>query len=175
MSHQALGEQFGRIVERVKTPDRGATVSTQTGHEPQQGWAYAIAGHEHLEPSQSFGEASVGRYVGGKARELGKPGAHLGLWHQPGVGVYHDVSHVVPGSYAGGAEAIAKGHQHGQVSVYNIGKEQTLYMHPATHSQGRQTRSAVAGIRRQRPTPGQKVADMSTSQLGAALRGRHQV
>ena len=169
---------YGEIARRVAQPDSGATVDPRTGEEPQSGWATAIAGHEHIEPAQTFSEDSIKRYAG-EHRDALSQGRYMGLWHEPESGqVYHDVSEVRPSTYRGGVTSIARGYQQGQQAIFHIDSLKSLYMHPESKGQQRSTRSTMAGLRRQRRQevgPEGRVSQMSPEDLGAALRGRRTI
>jgi hypothetical protein len=106
-------------------------------------------------------------------REALEKTGYLGLWHEPGQGIYHDVSRVLPDTHRGGAEAIASGYHQHQKAIFNMDRGETMYMQPEGRREERSTRKAVKSLRRQAPQ--RRISDMSTSQLGAAIRNRRPV
>jgi len=171
---------YGEIAKHVAEPGSGATVSMQTGQPVTSGWATAQAGHEHVEPSQTFSEDSLKRYAGANREPLEQAG-YMGLWHAEGgrgAGVYHDVTEVRPNTYRGGVESIARGYQQNQDAVFNIDRMQELSMRPKNRAEQRGTRAAMRSLRAQRPAsvgPETTISQMSPEALGAALRGRRTI
>ena len=170
-----------QVAERVKQPGEGATVNVRTGEEATSGWAVARAGHEHVEPKQTFSEDSLKRYAGANREPLEQAG-YMGLWHPSRVtgdrprGVYHDVTEVKPNTYQGGLESIVQGYSHDQDAVFNIDRFDELHMHPNTRSQVRGTRSAMRTLASQRPGGKQPdIADTPPEQLAAGLKARRPV
>jgi len=170
-----------QVAEKVKQPGEGATVNVRTGQEATSGWAVAQAGHEHVEPRQSFSEDSLKRYAGANRTALEQAG-HMGLWHPSRVsgerprGVYHDVVEVKPDTYQGGLESIVQGYSHQQDAVFNIDRFDELHMHPQTRSQVRGTRTAMRNLEAQRPGgKAQPVSEIPTSELASRIRNRQPV
>lgn len=171
-------EALPQVAEAVKTPGEGATINVQTGQGATSGWAVARAGHEHVEPTQTFSEDSLKRYAG-RNREALEQAGYMGLWHPSRAaagrpkGVYHDVTDVKPNTYQGGLESIVQGYSNDQDAVFNIDRFDEMHMHPETRSQVRGTRSAVRNLQAQRPGgAGTPIAEQPTAQLGAALKSR---
>jgi hypothetical protein len=140
----------------------------------------ATAGHEHIEPTETYTPESLASYAGQHRQALSQPGHHLGIWHQPGEGAYLDVSRVRPESYRGGVESIAAAY-HGQrglegpgkqeQSIYRISKGQTLSMHPGTEGEHAETAQAMKRLRKKQPKA-KPIAEMSTKKLRQALQNR---
>jgi hypothetical protein len=170
--------QFERIAEDVKPPGAGGTYDIKTAAQPKEGWAVATKGAEKLVPTKSFGVQAIEDYSRQHREALERTG-HLGLWHEPDEGVYHDATHVYPASYRGGAAAIAAGYHEEQIAVQalHVGNRAkggtTVYMRPKTASQKRGTEKGVKSLRRMAPQ--RRIAEMPTSELGAAIRNRRPV
>lgn len=171
---------YGEVAKAVARPGAGATINIHSGQPAESGWAVAQAGHEHVEPRQTFSEQSLKRYAGEHRDALSQAG-HMGLWNpsqKEAPGVYHDATKVNPNTYSGGVSSIAEGYHEGQQAIYHIDSGNELSMHPKTQSQSRSTRRAVRGLRASRPAelgPETTVHDMPTSELGQALKNRRTV
>ena len=171
---------YGEVAKQTAPPGGGATINVHTGQPAESGWAVAQAGHEHVEPRQTFSENSLKRYAG-EHREALEQAGHMGLWNpsqKNAPGVYHDATKVNPNTYAGGVSSIAEGYKEGQQAIYHIDSGQELQMHPQSRRQRQGTRKAMGGLRAQRPKelgPETTVHDMPTADLGAALRNRRTV
>jgi hypothetical protein len=172
--------QFADIHRRTATPGTGGTINPNTGKWPTKGWATAITGHQHIEPTETYTPESLASYTGQHREALSQPGHHLGIWHQPGEGAYLDVSRVRPETYRGGVESIAAAY-HGrqglegphkqEQSIYRISKGQTLSMHPASEGERTETTQAMKGLRKKQPKA-KPIAEMSTKKLSKAFRSR---
>jgi hypothetical protein len=175
-----MGRAIGRTYEETKQPGTGATVDPRTGESLSKGWAVAVPGHEQLVPSEQYSPEALRSYAQQHREALSRPGRHLGVWHEPGAGAFLDVSEVHPETYEGGVRAIAgayrgaeglRGPRHQEQGIYRMGTGQTLYTHPGTPEERRETGQAMKGLRKQQPRA-KKVADMPTKALGAAIRNR---
>jgi hypothetical protein len=173
-------DYWSQIAERASQPGEGATFDPKTGTEPTSGWAVARAGHEQVEPKQTFSEDSLKRYAG-KNRDAIDQAGYMGLWHPSRVkagrpkGVYMDVTEVKPDTYRGGLEAINKGYEENQDSIFNIDRFHEAFMRPETRAQRRATRESLRGLAAKRPAelgPERRISQMSPEELGAQLRGR---
>lgn len=175
---------YGEVAKHASQPGEGATVDVRTGQEASSGWAVAQAGHEHVEPRQSFSEDSLKRYAGQNRQPLEQAG-YMGLWHPSRVqagrpkGIYHDVVSVKPDTYKGGASAIAEGYENNQDAIFNMDRFQELHMRPESRRQKQGTRKAMNDLRAQRPasmgSERKSLEDVPTAELGAAFRNRRPV
>lgn len=150
--------QFQHIAEDVKAPGAGGTYDIKTGQSPKRGWVVATKGHEHIEPAKSFGVQSLEHYSRVHREALERTG-NLGLWHEGGVGVYHDASTVYPPSYRGGVAALAGGQQGDQkaVQALHVGSKErqkeggtTVYLKPRDAEERRDHRKGMLNVVRQR-------------------------
>lgn len=174
--------QFAKIASKTLAPGTGATVDPSTGKMLKKGWAGAVSkDYEDIVPTEEYGPKALKRYARRNVGALSQPGHHLGIWHEPGEGVYLDVSKVHPETYEGGVRSLAGAYHPergvGAVperSVYRMGPGHTMYTAPSDADEQSETEQAVAGLRKQQPKA-KPIAEMSTKKLGRALRNRRPV
>lgn len=90
-------QQFASLASRIQPSGGGGfTVNVRTGHEPTQGYAVSVPGHEEtIDPVASATGEDIEKYADRHGPALMPADAHLGGWHDTGKG-YLDVSRVHP-------------------------------------------------------------------------------
>lgn len=192
------GDQFHGMAKALQEPGGGFTHHLSSGKGVSDGWAVAHSGHETVMPASSVTPKTIRRFT---ARSAGT-GEHVGGWHNPSDGnAYLDKSDVEPHTYHGGVTAIAKGYQHHQLAVQELGGGwNTVSMHPGESAQVRNARDSgkitpqraaekaktapghaaekaatatgVAALRHQRPGGEGRISNMPTKQLAQMFRDR---
>ena len=114
---QGLSEHLAR--------EGGFTYQPVTQSMPKEGYALSILpGHEAVFERDVTAE-DVRAYMEQHAAALQNPNAHFGAWRDPTSGkVYFDISIVEPDR----ARAVSLGKTHGQISIFNLGTGETVYL-----------------------------------------------
>lgn len=199
MSPQLSPDQFKAMHEAIKEPGGGFTQNVHTGQMIHSGWLVAEPDHEHTFPMPGTHD-EIEKYHAAH-RDTIEAAGHIGGWHNPADNHgYLDASKVHQNNYAGGAQAIASSYKNRQLAAVNLDTFNMLHTHPGesihtrdargsgaispeaaskinraspTHaSEQKESRTAMAGIRRQRPERARRVASMPARDLAADLRNR---